>query len=267
MWYNVGVSQAHAPAVPRLFPPMATPAPFQERLAIRVVIWGAGFVAVYSAAAVIAVALTGDGTKTAETAKDILNAVLPVVGTWIGTVLAFYFGKENYRAAAEETRLSLGQHLSKPAINFALKLADFAATSISVPDRAAAKILTLTSIKQSMGNFYRVPVLNNLNAPLFVIHRQPVDSFRDAQSQAPKLLAAPAVANLTLADLLNDPVEGPRVQNSYALIPESATLADAKTAMATRSPCQDVFITKNGRDGEAVIAWLTNNDIQQAASA
>ncbi len=35
--------------------------------------------------------------------KDILTIILPLVGTWVGTVLAFYFSRENFVAAAKQT--------------------------------------------------------------------------------------------------------------------------------------------------------------------
>ena len=35
--------------------------------------------------------------------KDVLTIVLPLVGTWVGTVLAFYFSRENFVAAASQT--------------------------------------------------------------------------------------------------------------------------------------------------------------------
>lgn len=38
-----------------------------------------------------------------EYVKDILGMLLPVLGTWVGTVLAFYFSKENFVAAAQQT--------------------------------------------------------------------------------------------------------------------------------------------------------------------
>jgi hypothetical protein len=48
----------------------------------------------------IGVAVLGAvGIYKGETAKDLLTMLLPVVGTWVGTVLAFYFGKEQLEAA------------------------------------------------------------------------------------------------------------------------------------------------------------------------
>src|SRR5438094_10043990 len=34
-------------------------------------------------------------------ATQVLSTVLPVIGTWVGTILAFYFGKENFETAAK----------------------------------------------------------------------------------------------------------------------------------------------------------------------
>src|SRR2546429_9060008 len=35
-----------------------------------------------------------------DIAKYVLGVLLPVIGAWVGTVLAFYFGKENFEAAS-----------------------------------------------------------------------------------------------------------------------------------------------------------------------
>ena len=34
-----------------------------------------------------------------DTAQMVFTAVLPLFGAWVGTILAFYFGKENFEAA------------------------------------------------------------------------------------------------------------------------------------------------------------------------
>jgi len=239
---------------------MTTPNPFQERLANRVVIWGTGFVAVYSATAVIAVALTGDGPATAETAKYILGTLLPVVGTWIGTVLAFYFGKENYRAAAEETRLSLGQRLSKQALAEAIP-----GTSIKfygVKDDAETLGVTLDKLRADFARidpYYRLPLMTPDGAVLYILHRQPLDSF--LADQCPKL-----AKDLTFGDLLAS-AQGERVRNAAEFVSKVATLGEAKSRMEAKPHCQDVFVTENGKSTEKVLGWLTNNAIQEAATA
>lgn len=36
-----------------------------------------------------------------DNSKFVYSSLLPLVGTWVGVVLAFYFGKENYEAASK----------------------------------------------------------------------------------------------------------------------------------------------------------------------
>ncbi|PYJ66774.1 MAG: hypothetical protein DME76_16260, partial [Verrucomicrobia bacterium] len=36
-----------------------------------------------------------------DTAKYVLDVLLPVIGAWVGTVLAFYFGQVNFEAASK----------------------------------------------------------------------------------------------------------------------------------------------------------------------
>ncbi|SEB77086.1 hypothetical protein [Rhodococcus koreensis] len=38
-----------------------------------------------------------------EVARLVFSAVLPLFGTWVGTVLAFYFARDNFEAASEST--------------------------------------------------------------------------------------------------------------------------------------------------------------------
>lgn len=47
------------------------------------------------------VVLRSGGAANAETAKYVFAAILPLLGTWVGTVLAHYFQKENLAAATQ----------------------------------------------------------------------------------------------------------------------------------------------------------------------
>jgi hypothetical protein len=235
---------------------------FQQKLATWVVAIGAGISGLCAIVAIGAIAVTGvGGQQTAQAAKDILTILLPVIGTWIGTVLAFYYSRENFEAASRETRLSLGQRLAKPAIDVAIPIQHI--DSIDVSDVAAANALRLQMIEArlSQTGFYRGPIFTTAKLPIFVIHRQPLDSFVACEARASR-----PIDDLTVADLLNSP-EGRRWQNAFVTVSERSTLADAKAAMESRKGCQDVFITRTGQETSSVVGWLTNNEIQREASA
>jgi len=217
--------------------------------------------------AIIAVGFGGRGEDASKAAMQILTILLPVIGTWVGTVLAFYFGRENFEAGARETRLSMGQHLSDPALQDAIPLAKIKA--LQVADDAAARDKKLAEIDSQLkaGGFFRIPILTTANHPLYVVHRQPLDSFiADQAPNPPAGAGAKSFDELTLDDLLKSP-DGAKLSTSFVTIPQTATLADAKLMMESRKDCQDVFITAKGSADEPVVAWLTNNEIQRAASA
>jgi hypothetical protein len=67
---------------------------------------------------------------------------------------------------------------------------------------------------------------------------------------------------LTLADLLQDPDFTAMTQVTFAVVPQPATLADAKRAMESLPWCQDVFVSQTGTRTEPVVGWITNAIIE-----
>lgn len=68
-----------------------------------------GFMVVLSLLAIFVLAalstrFTQDTDRHAAT-KDLCSTLLPVIGTWIGTALAFYFSKESFAAARQTDAL------------------------------------------------------------------------------------------------------------------------------------------------------------------
>lgn len=234
---------------------------FQERLATWVVVSG---IIVSGFCAITAIVVSKENAVVVKAAKDILTILLPVIGTWIGTVLAFHFGRENFEAGARQARLTLGQHLDAKAIELAIKIDKI--KSMDVADDVAAKALTLDAIDRHLSaiGFSRTPIFTTGKLPLYVLHRQSLDTFLAKKARAAGASPAP-LAGLTLADLLNDP-DGQIVKNSFVVVPETATLAEAKSAMEATKFGQDVFITKTDKPDSPVLGWLTNNEIQRAST-
>ena len=102
----------------------------------------------------------------------------------------------------------------------------------------------------------RLPVLTADDQPLYVIHRSTVDTFI-AQSALGEE-SADDLKKLTLADLLADPFLGRQLESSFAVVPGTATQADAKRAMESIRWCQDVLVTGTGLRTEPVLGWVTN---------
>jgi hypothetical protein len=81
--------------------------------------------AVLGLAAIVVSLRVADAEKQFAYVKDVLTIVLPLIGTWVGTVLAFYFSRENFVAAAQQTadlvrQLTPGERLQSIAVTEAM---------------------------------------------------------------------------------------------------------------------------------------------------
>jgi hypothetical protein len=128
----------------------------------------------------------------------------------------------------------------------------------------AADIKLLPTIKalEDSKKGDRLPVLNEADWPLYVIHRSTIDKFLvdKASSSQPTPLN-----NLTLGDMLGEPDLKSALERSFAVVRLGATLADAKVAMDALGYPQDVFVTKDGTQKEPVLGWITNAIIEEKA--
>jgi len=228
---------------------------FREWLATIVVVISLGAVALLGGISI----RKGD----AGAAKDILTMILPMIGTWVGTVLAFYFGKEQLEAATRSVT-AIARELTPEE-----KLRSLKVTTKMIP-RAEARVFTeepsnlklLDAVaaldKDKKGN--RIPVLAVDGQPLHVIHRSAVDRFISKNAAAGK--TPDQLKALTLADLLQDPDFKDITKATFAVVPQTATLADAKRAMESLPWCQDVFVSQTGARTEPVVGWITNAIIE-----
>jgi hypothetical protein len=207
----------------------------------------------------LAWACVSSGNKDAQT---ILTTVLPVIGTWVGTVLAFYFSKESLDAATRSVAM-MASHLT-PAEKLKQILAkDKVITKDQMffkttPEDSIKLLDTLDELEKTKKGD-RIPVLDARDQPKYVVHRSSIDQFLTAKARQ---LSPPDLKTLTLQSLLNDSADLKKMlQNSFVTLNENATLQDVKAAMDAAADAQDAFITKNGNANEPILGWITNNII------
>jgi hypothetical protein len=210
---------------------------------------------------VVAVAVLGGlAIHTQKTdAKEILTMILPMIGTWVGTVLAFYFGKEQLEAATRSVtaiarELTPDEKLS--SIKVTEKMIPRSAAYVASEDPAKLKLLDAIAGLEKEKKGSRLPILTTENTPRYVVHRSTIDRFISRAAAAGK--QADELKQLTLNDLLADPEFKSNLNNTFVIVPETATLADAKRAMGSLPSCQDVFVTRTGASTEPISGWVTN---------
>jgi hypothetical protein len=220
--------------------------------------WLAAIVLLVSILAVAVLAGIAIHTNVSQ-AKDILGTILPMIGTWVGTVLAFYFGKEQLEAATRSVT-SIARQLTPEEKLSSIRVTEkmiprSAAYMLDQPPAAIRLFEAVASLdRERKGN--RLPILKPDGQPLWIIHRSTIDRFIAKAAGAGKSSAE--LQALTLENLLSDAEFRSRLETSFAVVAQTATLADAKRAMESIPYCQDVFVTQGGGRTEPVVGWITN---------
>jgi len=207
------------------------------------------------------VILIGKDQARAVVPKDVLSTMLPLLGTWVGTVLAFYFSKANFEAAAQSVAAMAkqvsGQEKLKsvPAKSKMITIDKMFFKTDPVDGLKIADVLTALEA-QKKGD--RIPVLTPTKAPKYIIHRSMLDRYL-----AGKAAAGGAIATVTFGDMFKEKQDMQELfARSFATVKPDATLADAQTAMESVKDCEDVFVTSQGGRQDEVVGWITDNIIQ-----
>jgi hypothetical protein len=236
----------------------------QWNLAKWIIIFSFAVVGVLGVASIVAIVIGSRGVPKATPFKDVedvLSMLLPVIGAWVGTVLAYYFSKENFESAAQNTKELVGLRSDE-------KLRSIAARDAMIPiDKATKLVLEMAEnqvklkadiidrllSKPGSEERNRLPIVDPQGRPKYIAHRSTIDKFIVRAVSVGKMLP-----DLTLQDLLDDPVFKEVLVKGFNTLRETSSLADAK-ALIDRVPiCLDVFVTEDGTPTTKVLGWLTN---------
>jgi hypothetical protein len=113
--------------------------------------------------------------------------MLPLFGTWVGTVLAFYFARENLDAATRSTESAVrsaaalsGRDMATPVTQVMIPEAKFHAYDLGGQDPNS---VPLSALRAKMGEveppFRRLPIRNAAGAVLYVLHDSTLNAYTE----------------------------------------------------------------------------------------
>jgi hypothetical protein len=203
----------------------------------------------------------------AQTSQMVFNALLPLLGTWVGTVLAYYFSRKNFESASQSVErmvnLTTEQKLGQIVVAKEM-LRPVEITMHRIPAGKTPKDVMLKELRPYFtGKVTRIPVVDERNVVLYILHQSGLFKFL-----AESALRTPPVdiEKLTLQDLVDDADLKNWVTN-IVFIGEEASVADAKRMMENKPGCQDLIVTKTGKNTEPIQGWMTNADIGRLSKA
>lgn len=211
-----------------------------------------------------------------ETSKLLLAAILPVVSAWVGTILAFYYSKENYLAASQGT-LDAVKAVSARLASKKLRDVMMPQASVIAVTLGQGTLLGDVLCREVKTAFATVtPQNQRINRLLFlrsdgsccaVLHRS---VWNEMQTQVSSPIDWASARLSVLTDQAAPDREGlwsAFLSQSLAFVAEAGSLADAKNAMASVPHCQDVIVTRSGVASEPMLGWISNVDIARESQA
>lgn len=200
--------------------------------------------------------------------KEVMQILLPLWGTWIGTILAFYFGKTNFETAAKSydaviEKLTPNEKIATMYVkDYMIPLWEIAYLQYETEkDITIEKILEYPQFAQ----YNRYPVFEKDNVVKCIVHRSLFYKFIQLKVKAE--LETSQIKTLTLNDLLNtdDNSIKETLAKSFEIVSIEQTLLNAKEKINNNPECADVFVTKTGKKDESVCGLVTDNMILKEA--
>jgi hypothetical protein len=230
-----------------------TNAPWWQRYILATIIL------VFSFIGIIIIAYLAIFSSRGDNAMQILNITLPVFASWVGTILAFYFGRENFESANKQireiiTRMTPEELEKIPVTDLMRKYSDTA--RFKIPESKGDSDITLNDIRSIYNErTTRLPVVNPDDSPKYMIHKSRTDEFivgppkqEDPDTTLQQFIEDRKKTNLEFG-----------LNKGFIVVSENTTIADAKAKMDSIALCQDIFVTKGGTEKEPLTGWISNN--------
>ncbi|WP_340063306.1 hypothetical protein [Ascidiimonas aurantiaca] len=184
-----------------------------------------------------------------ETMNTIFNTLIPLFATWVGTVLAFYFGKENFDIASKRYN-NLIDKLS-PDVLDDIKVSQIMISKQTmvfknlneVEDKKVKEIIDfLSEIKKT-----RLPILEDEKIK-YIIHKT---TFLNALNELGDEASA---TTYSFKDFIANDVYKDKAL-SYLQFEENVILEEIRSALGRNSNIKDVFIIGTQKN---VVGWITD---------
>lgn len=206
--------------------------------------------------------------KTDTDGQIIFTGLLALFGTWVGTILAFYFSRENFEAANASLQrvvrtLTPDERLKQLAIR-----TEMIARSrmIQIKDGGRAdKDIMLSEVCGLLVERSRIPVLDAGGLIRYVIHSNTVYRYITDESLKGVQVNPAAISLETfLAHKFKDETVK-AIVTKIAFAAVGGSLADARAKMIAVAGAQDVIVTATGGPQEPVEGWITDMDLARYA--
>ena len=187
----------------------------------------------------------------------IASSLFPLIGTWMGAIIAYYFAKENFDAAANQynkviDKLTPEQQLSSISVASVMKLIKNTQT-LQFEQFKSTPIIDILQ-NPNFTNYNRFLFLDNSKCK-YIIHRS---TFDRVISNA--IINKSDPNSIKLEDFVKSEDESIKgyIEKGIEFISINRNLLDAKNLIISNKFCLDVIVTANGDKNDDVMGWITD---------
>jgi len=213
---------------------------------------------------IIILAFAGIAVWKGADTMSLFNILLPVLASWVGTVLAFYFGRQNFESANQQVRQLVSrimpEQVSEQPVSSIMRGKDnLTAFKIdkthTIQGTKLSDLLTIFEDKK----ISRLPIIDCDEKPQYMIHQSAIQAYINKYSKDDSL-------ETFLENERNKKIEY-GLDKGFVLVSEQTTIADAKEKMEKTPPCQDILVTKGGTPNELLTGWISNVRLAKSLEA
>jgi hypothetical protein len=192
--------------------------------------------------------------------QTVFNAVLPIFGAWVSTVLAYFFSRENFESASRSVErmakyLTSQEKLESTPVSSVMIRRDM----MVVCDDPPNTILMDISAQLENKDLQRLPILDKTGVPIALLYLTDIMNYLYKDKST---ISEDDRKKLTVENLL---AEKPNYKKCFVIIAENQTLADAQKELSKIPDSRVVLVTKGGRLTDPVVGLLTLLDIVRNA--
>lgn len=226
----------------------------RTRLTIIIVSTGLVLIAILSLVTI----LLADPKDKFESSKWVFNATIPVIASWIGTILAFHFGRENYESASKQA-IALNKDTIED-INVENIMIDVKTIFYRKAESVDYDKILLNDILKEYTDAEkdRIPIFSNDFIPRLIIPRSVLAEYINQKNLSGK-------TDLSLKDFITDNKNkySNETEAGFVIISKTNSVEEAFNKMSSIKSCKDVFVTDNGKESGKAIGWVTNTLINR----
>jgi len=229
----------------------------------RLALWIVGFVFAAITALAMTVIIAADQGDRPQVAQDIFVVLLPVFAAWVGAVIAFYFGQENFESASVQAQAlvdSGGQEPQIPVTEIMQPIHEMVTYKMS----GGPEDTTLQELnsKAYFGRVNRLLIVDDADHPVYLIHRSRVIDFLQRGGDP-----GGSLADFLEAEKSQSPSLEYGAGSGFVVLASDASRSAAKVAMDAAAGVSDIVITRTGGANEPAWGWITDVQLRERLSA